>query len=329
MRARYLSELAEGAKVDAPFVLRSREMRTARNGDVYLSVELGDRSGYMPALYFRPCTVALSAPVGTVVDITGTVTSFRGRRRISVESMTPAVTWDAADFLATSLRDAEEMAAEFSAVVRSVGDRSLRTILRRVFATDGLLRRFEECPASDGGNRSYLGGLIEHTLAVVDLCDCAARVRPELERDALITAAVLHDVGLVDALNHRTSISLSTKGRLVGHVALGLMRVDTAARTSGVAESTVLRLEHAILTHHGSTPDAAMGGPSTAEAVVLRRAIQMEEDMQSFTEAVEGAASMEEPWTGPVNAFGRTLCTPSASGDHLESSDLDTGRLTA
>jgi hypothetical protein len=109
MKANYVNELAEGAKVDAPFALRTKEMRAARTGDAYLSLDLADRTGQIAAVCFRPDASATAVPVGAVVRVRGTVTSYRGVKRISVESMRPAQTSDAGDFIAQSVRDLAEV----------------------------------------------------------------------------------------------------------------------------------------------------------------------------------------------------------------------------
>lgn len=307
MRARYVSELAEGSRVDAAFVVSSKEMRVARNGEAYLVLTLADRTGAIPAVYFRPSPAAASVPTKSVVQVQGTVTSFKGAKRVSVESMVPAVAWEASDFLSSSARPSVEVEAEFTSIVRSISDTRFQALLERVFGDKPFYERFRACPASAAGCRVYLGGLLEHTIAVAELCDEIAKRYPGVERDLLLAAALLHDIGRVDELEHGVTITVSDEGRLLGHVALGLQHVAEAAVGIRIERTTLARLEHAILVHHGSSNDGEFVAPATTEALVLCRADEIEREADGLSAILSGAVVAEEAWTGASNRFGRAL----------------------
>ncbi len=116
MKTNYINELAEGTRLDDPFVVRAKEVRAAKTGDAYLSLELADRTGQLPAVFFRPRPEATAIPVGSVVRVRGVVTSFRGRKRISVESMQAEPSVDNDDFIAVGARSREELVAEFKSL---------------------------------------------------------------------------------------------------------------------------------------------------------------------------------------------------------------------
>lgn len=313
MRARYVGELAEGARVDCAFILRSKEMKAARNGDAYLSMTLIDRTGSIRGVLFRPCGAASASPVGSVVNVQGTVTRFNGVKRLSVESMLPAVTWSPEDFLPTSNRPADELAVDFGTLVRSVADQSLRALLLSVFGDREVFSRFSACPASAHDCRPYLGGLIEHTIQVSSICSDIAEKYAIINRDELVVAALLHDVGMIDELDHETVIVTTDVGRLLGHVELGLRRIQEHGQRLHLDSRLLDRIQHAVLTHHERD---AIGGrrPCTPEAIMLAHADRIERESEALGDALHGAALVEERWTGSENAFSRPLLSVAAAG---------------
>jgi 3'-5' exoribonuclease len=313
MKEQYVRDLPEGGRVDSLFALRSRDIRSARTGEAYLALELGDCTGSMPAVMFRPSSSDEAVPVGSVVRVRGTVTTYRGVRRVSVESLRPETSYDREDLLATGVRERSELMSELRALVRRVGDRRLRHVLNEVFGTPGLVDRFASCPAECGRHHSYVGGLLEHTVAVATLCLSIAPSYPLLDRDLLVTAALLHDVGRVEELAYETSVGYTDAGRLVGHVVLGERLVSRAVERLGdeVPADLSLRLSHAILAHHGEAGSGAVPGPCSLEALVLRHADDLDARTAAFLEGVAGAAVLEERWTDGANGFARPLLVPS------------------
>ena len=334
MKRHYVNELAEGSKVDAPFALRSKEMRAARTGEAYLSLELADRTGHIPAVCFRPSQEASAVPVGAVVQVRGTVTTFRGVKRVSVDALRPAQRWDAEDLIARGTRSRDELAAEFKTLVNGVSDPQLRRVLRAVFADKACFERFAECPGSQAYHHAYLGGLLEHTVAVASLCQSLAEQYSNVDRDLLVTAALLHDLGKCEELTFDTAIEYTDEGRLVGHVVLGLRLVREAldrGRTR-VSSERMMLLEHAILSHHGELEWGSPKRPSTMEALLLHHADNLDAKAAGFSALLAGAARVDEAWTDAGNLFRRPLWAPKAAEDDrpsVSSEDAPFGQLSA
>lgn len=334
MKANYINELAEGMKVDAPFALRAKEMRAARTGDAFLSLELADRTGHLPGVCFRPEPEAATIPVGTIVRVRGTVTTFRGQKRISVETMRPEPSADSEDFIAVGSRSRDELVAEFKALAASVRDPQLRKVLRAVFGETEFFERFARCPGSQSYHHAYSSGLIEHTAAVAGMCRTVAGQYPEADADVLLCAALLHDIGKCDELTFDTAIEYTDQGRLVGHVVLGVQRVQAAITRARlkVDPMRLMRLEHAILSHHGELEWGSPKRPSTFEALLLHHVDNMDAKAAGFVALVGRAARVEEAWTDAGNLFRRPLYAPRAAEDdrsYPAEEDAQHCRLTA
>ncbi len=312
MKARYVKELTQGTRVDAAFVVRSKDLRVARNGDAFLTLELADRSGSIPAVLFRPDSTAVAVPVGGVAHASGSVTTFRGSKRVSLDVLRPAASWDPSDLIASSPRPSGELVDELRALVRSVRSVALGRLLRSAFGDKELFESFCRCPASVESHHAYLGGLLEHTVAVATTCASAAGVYAGVDRDLLLSAALLHDVGRIDELTCDTAIGLTDAGRLLGHSVLGAQRVRELGGRARVDAGTLARLEHAILAHHAGAQAGISLRPATIEAIVLRNADALDADAASFALATAGTLAVDEAWTGAGNVFERPLYAPSA-----------------
>jgi 3'-5' exoribonuclease len=315
MKEQYVRDMAEGSRVDSLFALRSRDIRSARTGDPYLALEIADCTGGMPAVMFRPGSREESIPVGSVVRVRGHVTTFRGVRRVTVDALLPADESDPEDYMPTGTRSREELLSELRGLVRRIRDPRMRAVVRSVFGTPGLIERFSACPASMGRHHAYVGGLLEHTVSVANLCVSMAAACPEADADLLIAAALLHDVGKLEELSAGTSFEMTEVGRLIGHVVLGERLVSAAVRglVRPLPEQTAMRLSHALLAHHGEREGGAPCTPCTLEALLLQHADHTDAQQAAFLEAVSGAAVLEQQWSDRANGFGRALMVPCAS----------------
>lgn len=325
MKRDYVNELAEGSRVDSAFALRSKQVRSARTGEPYLSLELADRTGQIAAVCFRPSRDASSVPVGSVVRVRGTVTSYRGTKRVNVSELEPCSVYEPSDLMASVARPAEELSAEFKALVRGVQDPEMRRVLRAVFGDASFYGRFSACPGSQSYHHAYLGGLLEHTIAVASLCRSLSGQYAGVDADLLVTAALLHDIGKCDELTFDTAIEFSDEGRLVGHVVLGLQHLREALGRSRakLSRERLAHLEHAILSHHGELEWGSPKRPSTIEALLLHHADNLDAKAAGFSAILSSASRADEAWTDAGNLFRRPLWAPRPAEDDRPASTVE------
>lgn len=320
MKEQYVNGLKEGARVDSVFAVRSKEVRSARTGEAYLSLELADRTGRIGAVMFRPGTDECGVPVGAVVRARGTVTSWRGVRRVSLDSLRPSKDYSHDDLLPSARRDRRELLGSLRGLVASVREPSMKAVLKAVFGDKAFMARFLACPAAQSHHHTCVGGLLEHTVSVASLCRDLAASYDLTDADLLVTAALLHDVGKVDELSFDTSIEYTDAGRLIGHVVLGERRIRESVARAGIAvpDDAMTRLSHTVLSHHGELEWGAPKRPCTIEALVLHHADNLDAKVTGFMEAASGAALAESSWTDAFNLFRRPLHAPRALEDDRE-----------
>ncbi len=272
-----VAELRAGQRFRGDFACVRKDRLTAKNGSPYLTLELRDRSGSIPARVFRDVD-RLSARFqrGDAVRASGKVERFRGELAAELDDVRALEQgdFDPADFLPAAYRNAEELAGFLEHLIREVHDPALREVVQRVLLTEPVGKEFRRAPCTRGGHHAYLGGLIEHTVAVGTLVGEISQLHPRLDSDMLMAAALLHDVGKVREFAYGAEFELTEEGRLLGHLTLGAEIVGAAA--AELDRDRRASLLHCILSHHGA--DAARagqggrgGGFGSPEALALYR----------------------------------------------------------
>lgn len=265
-----VAELAEQQLVDGVFAVVRSERLLTRTGQPYLALQLRDRTGTIPGRVFRDAdAVAARFTPGDAVRVRGRVERYRDALQLDVQQLVRAEGVDPQQLLPTAYRDLDELEGFLEHLAREVHDPGLRGLLANLLGDAELRAALRRAPCSRGGHHAYLGGLIEHTVAVAQLCWELCELHPRLDRDLLITAAIVHDVGKVREFTYAAAIELSDEGRLLGHVELGL-QILAAHRPPELVEPRWLALAHCVLTHHGPehVPTRSFG---SFEALALYR----------------------------------------------------------
>ena len=265
-----VAALRDGDRVDTVLAVSRKDRLMAKSGTPYLALELRDRTGALPARVFRGADkLAARFDRGDLVHVRGRVERFRDALQVEVEDLRKSDA-DPADFLPQAYRDLDELDGFLEHLADQVHDVPCKRLLDRLLADDALRAAIRRAPCTRNGHHAYLGGLLEHTVAVGTLALEAAQLHPRLNSDLLTTAALVHDLGKTREFTYGAAIELSDEGRLLGHVELGLRLLEDAARAAGLDDARRLHLAHCVLTHHG--PDAAPGRRfGSAEAVALHR----------------------------------------------------------
>jgi 3'-5' exoribonuclease len=266
-----VSSLRPGADVAAVFACTRKDRLMTRTGSPYLALELRDRTGTIPARVFKDADALASGfERGDLVRVGGRVERFRDELVLEVSSIV-RIAPDGAQpegFLPAAYRDLDELDGFFEHLAREVYDRPYSELLKSLLADPALRAAWRRAPCTRAGHHAYLGGLLEHTVAVAALAVEACQLHPRLNSDLLLTAALVHDIGLTETFTYGADFGLTEEGRLLGHVAIGQRML--AERGSALDESRRVALLHCVLCHHG--PSAAPGGRfGSPEALALYR----------------------------------------------------------
>jgi 3'-5' exoribonuclease len=282
--------------VDAVFACTRKERKLSRVGAPYLTVELRDSTGAIVARAFRDADVLAGRfERGELVRVRGRVQRFRDTLQIELSTIARAdgKQADATRFLPTAYRDRDELEGFFEHLATEVYDPGLKSLLAALLGDQQLRAAIRRAPCSlpgpppgaapagggagvgvrsgrtPSGHHAYLGGLLEHTVAVATLALEVCILHPRLDRDLLLTAALVHDLGKTREFTYGAEIERSREGSLLGHLELGL-RVIAEHMPAALDGERRLALEHCVLLHHG--PETASGQRfGSPEALALYR----------------------------------------------------------
>lgn len=284
-----ISGLRAGDEVDGVYACSRKDRLLTRSGSPYLALELRDRSGAVPGRAFKGADeLAGRFERGDVVRVRGRVERFRDELVVEVADIARAPDADPARFLPTAYRDLDELEGFLEHLAAEVHDRPYRRLLGALLDDGELRAAWRLAPCSRAGHHAYLGGLLEHTVAVATLANEACQLHPGLNRDLLLTAALVHDLGRTAEFTYGAEIGLTDAGRLLGHLILG-EQILTARGAGILDDHRRLALLHCVLGHHGSA--SAPGGRfACAEALALYRLNAVDAAVKGALEHGLGAA---------------------------------------
>jgi len=311
--------------VDEIYLLRECQLRTTRAGKHYLHASLTDRTGQIAARMWDATEALYRALEGTdFVRVTGRVEVYQGALQFVINTIRSVRTDDVSfeDFLPSTSRDVDEMYARLCEIADTVTDEHLSPVLQDFLNDETFADRFKKCPAAVSYHGPYLGGLLEHTLAVTEMADYVAGRYPGLDRDLLITGAILHDIGKTEELSWSTGFEYTDRGRLIGHLIIGVeMLQERLQKIEDFPPHVFDVLSHLILSHHGEYEWGSPKLPMTAEALALHHLDNLDAKVEAATRAIETSRSHEANWTEYSKMFQRRLYRGPRSSPVEESED--------
>ena len=300
---RYIANLSDGMHISDIYLCKSKTIALTKNGKEYASVTLQDRTGQIEGKIWDLGSPAIrDFEAMDYVQIDGIVTVFNNANQLNIHRIRTAQEgeYTTADYFPVSARPMEEMKAELRSYIVSVKNQYLNALLRSFFGDDAFLRNFCEHSAAKSVHHSFIGGLPEHTLSVARLCDSAAKQYPYVNRDLLITCALLHDIGKTRELSLFPGNDYTDEGQLIGHISIGASMVsEKIAAIDGFPARLANEVIHLILSHHGELEFGSPKKPALMEAFILSFIDNLDAKVETTHELIESKAPVnDDGWLG-------------------------------
>ena len=308
---RFLNELHEGDRISGIYLCKQKQSAVTKNGKPYDSIILQDKTGVMDGKIWDPNSNGIDDfDTLDYIDVVGDVTSFAGAMQVNIKRVRKAVEdeYDPSDYLPVSENSTDDMYGQLLGMINSVNNPFLSSLLRKLFVEDqDFLKAFQGHSAAKTVHHGFIGGLLEHTLGVTRLCDYIAKTYPIVNRDLLITAALLHDIGKTKELSAFPLNDYTVEGQLLGHIYIGAQMIhDLAREIPDFPEVLKNELIHCILSHHGELEYGSPKKPALAEAVALNLADNTDARMETLTE-IFAADKGKKDWLGYNRLFESNL----------------------
>jgi 3'-5' exoribonuclease len=269
----FVSSIKDRDQVESVFLVKDKIAAMAKNGKPYMNLKLMDKSGDIEAkVWDNVDLLSASFDKDDFISVRGKATVYLGKMQLVIAELArvPESEVDLADYLPKTARDIAEMEGELAAIVATIQDRHLRRLMVSFLEDDGFMAGYRTAPAAKGMHHVYIGGLIEHSLSVARLVDAILPHYAPLNRDLLVTGALLHDLGKVREMAFYRSFDYTDEGKLIGHITIGVeMLHEKIVDIPGFPADTAMLLKHMILSHHGQYEYGSPKRPKTLEATIL------------------------------------------------------------
>lgn len=298
--------------IEGVFLVLQKDQRADRtSGKPYLSLQLGDNTGTVDARVWEGVEQLPAFEVNDVVKVRGRIQSYRNRLQLSVRTVAPVPPGevDPSALLPHTSQNVDEMFAALGAMVAAMRDPHLKALLESVLGDPEIAERYKRAPAAKTLHHARIGGLLEHVLSLAHMAEKAASHYPTINGDLLLAGIVLHDVGKIYELSYDKSFQYTTRGKLVGHISIGVEMVREKIRTlPGFPPELKLLLEHMILSHHGQLDFGSPVLPAFPEALLLHYLDDLDSKMEAMRATLAAAPTTAgDEWSLRCQSLERNL----------------------
>lgn len=321
---RFIAEIKAGERVeDEVFLIRSKDLRTTTNGGLYIHAVLMDKTGQLVARAWQASEdMFLGMPEGGFLRFKGRAENYKGNLQFIIDAMRPAEpgSYDFADFLPATKHDVTAMWKRVVDILRQIKHPQLSALIDEFLDDKEMMERFRKAPAAAAMHHAYIGGLLEHTLSVLEV---ALRIVPHytgLSLDLVLAGLFLHDIGKSSELSFDTSIGYTDDGQLIGHITQAVIWIDkkadaVAART-GKPFDKELRwvLEHIVLAHHGQYAFGSPKLPAVPEAIAVHYIDNLDAKLSMFFAEIGNDRDPASRWTNYNKALETKVYKPDVMG---------------
>ncbi len=298
---RYLETLREGERINDIYLCKQKTTAMTKTGKPYDSVIIQDKTGCMDAKIWDPNSLGIDEfDALDYIEVNGEITSFQGTLQVNVKRVRKVSEgeYDPKDYLPVSSKDIDMMYAQIMAYIDNFKNEYLKKLAKSFFEDEDFAKRFKNHSAAKSVHHGFIGGLLEHTLSVANLCNYYASAYPILNKDLLIAAALFHDIGKIDELSTFPENDYTDDGQLLGHIVMGVEMIGAKIREiDGFPAKLASELKHCIVAHHGELEYGSPKKPALAEALALNLADNTDARMETVTEIFASAGDNKD-WLG-------------------------------
>ncbi len=310
---RFIKDLGPGERIeDQVFLVASKDLRATSNGSLYIHAVLADRTGQLLGRMWQATDAQFQQiPEGGFLRLKGRTESYKGTLQFIIEGMraADAAGIDLADFLRTTEKDVEAMWQRVKEILRTIKNRDILMLLKQFVDDEEIVTRFKRAPAAMQLHHAFIGGLLEHTLNVLELALLVIPRYPELSLDLALAGVFLHDIGKTTELTYDTNFRYSDGGQLVGHIVQAAVWVEQKCREvekqtgRPFPEEIKLSLQHIIVSHHGQYEFGSPKLPATPEAIAVHHLDNIDAKIFTYLDEIRKDDNPDNNFTDYVRSL--------------------------
>ena len=307
---RFINTLREGDTIRSIYLCKTKRSAETRNGKPYNNLTLQDKTGTLDGKVWDPNSGGIADyEEMDFIEVFGEVISYNNALQLNIKQLRKPYEdeYNAADYMPTSEKSVDGMYNELLSYINQVENKYLHQLLQYYFVKDqAFIKTFKTHSAAKSVHHGFAGGLLEHTLSIVKMCEYYVKAYPLLSKDLLYTAAIFHDIGKTRELSSFPENDYTDDGQLLGHIVIGVEMISEGVRNiEGFPAKIASELKHCVVAHHGELEFGSPKKPALAEAVALHYADATDAKLQTLTEIFKDKDGNE--WLGYNKLFESNL----------------------
>ena len=229
-----IKDMREGMRIADVYLCKTRQIQLTKNGKEYCSIQLQDKSGNIDGKIWDLGNPGIeNFEAHDFVFIDGDVSLFNGNPQLKINRIRKADSgeYNESDYLPVSSKDIDTMFKEIKGIAAGVKNKDLSRLLKAFFEDDEkFITAYKFSSAAKTVHHSFVGGLLEHSLSVAKMCVYLCGSYPFLNKDLLITSALLHDIGKTKEITPYPDKDYSDAGQLLAHIVMGYEMIGEQVR---------------------------------------------------------------------------------------------------
>lgn len=311
MKQIFIKDVAnhENQVITSTFLVSSKQIKPKKSGDIYLALTLCDRTGQIEAKMWDNVADAVDCfEQNDFLKIRGLINKYSNRYQLTIHKIRKLEETEVeySDYLPKTTKDVDALWRTLGEYVASFQNPYLKALLEAFMGDPQIAEAYRQAPAAKSLHHAFIGGLLEHVVSLIKLCETVAPLYPQINRDLLLTGAFLHDIGKIYELSYQRSFAYTAKGQLLGHMIIELeMLHEKISLVPNFPQELKMLIEHLIISHHGKYEFGSPKLPMFPEALMLHYLDDLDSKMESMRAHFEREPDAE--WTGYNGSLSRTL----------------------
>ncbi|MFK5926165.1 MAG: HD domain-containing protein [Desulfuromusa sp.] len=320
----YINQIRERDRIESIFLVRNKITAMAKNGKPYMTLKMMDRSGEVEGrIWDQVDQFSAMFEKNDFIQVNAKASVYMGKMQLIIQDLKKIDERlvNLGDFLPVSQRSTVEMRVELDEVLESLTNPYIEALLRAFFDDPEFFALYSKAPAAKAMHHVFLGGLLEHSLAVVALASDVAARYPQVNRDLLICGALLHDVGKVNELSYQRSFDYTDEGKLLGHIVIGVQMIEDRIRQiPDFPDELSMLIKHLLLSHHGQYDYGSPKRPKFLEAVILNFIDDLDSKINGVQTHIDKEPDREGNWTSYHRLYDRYFYKGAGTAEAIKNS---------
>lgn len=307
---RYISDLKPDEMVIEHYLCKKKQTLKSRTGKSYLSLTLQDKTGTVSAKVWELNNYIQSFEENDFVKIDGVVLTYQNELQINIKKIRRSQEgeYDPIDYIPTTDKNIEELFKNLVKIINSLENSYIKTLLQNIYIkNDDIRERFKVHSAAKSMHHNYMGGLLEHTVSICEICDFLSKHYPFANRDILIASGMIHDIGKIIELSPFPENEYTDDGQLLGHITIGVELINAECeKIENFPHQLKSLLKHSILSHHGEYEFGSPKRPKTIEAFILHCVDELDAKLKMIEDTIV-SDNTSGNWVGYHKMLARNI----------------------